>query len=217
MRAITFSVGPLASAAANNVCLSQTPLAAGALTLNGSLASAGVVTMDTPRQALFTFAADETGHSFVVVGTSWANDPITETVAGTTAGTVATVLSYKTISSITISAAATGAMTVGTNGVASSPWVRCDGWADPNIAIQCNVTGTVNYTVQTTTDDPNSPTNPIAVASITWVNSPDLNFVAQTATAQGYLSFVPMWMRVVLNSGTGSVATTMHQSGSVTY
>lgn len=216
MRPITFSVGPLATAVANNIALSQTP-SAGALTLNGSLVASGVAVLDVARQVLFTFAANETGHSFVVTGKSWAGDSISETVAGTTAGTVATVLSYKSVSSIAISANATGALTVGTNGVASSPWIRLDDWALFSTIIQCNVTGTVNYTIQTTNDDPNSNTNPVTPASVSWINFPDLNMVAQTATAQSSLSYTPAWLRVVLNSGTGSVLSTMTQAGNVTY
>lgn len=217
MRPITFAVGPLASAVANNIALSQTPLAAGALTLNGSLVASGVAILDVARQVLFTFAANETGHSFVATGTSWAGDAISETVAGTTAGTVATVLSYKTITSITISAAATGAMTVGTNGVASSPWIRLDEWATPNIFKQCTASGTVNYTLQITADDPNAPSGAVLPAAVTWVNDPDLSFVAATATASGTLLMSPAWVRVVLNSGTGTVTTTVRQAGSVAY
>lgn len=97
-------------------------------------------------------------------------------------------------------------------GVKYSDWVRFDDFAPSNISIQCNVTGTVNYTVQTTLDDPNSPTNPVATGSMTWVDSNDTSVVGATATKQSNLLFAPTFARVKLNSGTGSVSTTFLQS-----
>lgn len=215
MRPITVTVGPLAAASANNIALSQTPAGAGALTLNGSTVVAGVAVLDNPRLVLLTFAANETGHNLVVTGTNGTNDIISETVAGTTAGTVATVMSYKTVSSITISAAATGALTVGTNGVADSPWVRLDPWANSYISIQCTASGTVNYTLQQTLDDPNSPTNPVLPSAMTWVNSNDTAAVGATGSIQTNYGFTPIWARVLLNSGTGTVVSTFAQTGVV--
>lgn len=209
MRPITVTVGPLVAASANNISLSQTPAGAGALLLNGS--TAGV--LDTPRQVLFTFAGNETGHNFVVTGLSGAGDTQSETVAGTTAGTKATVLSYKTVTSITISAAATGALTVGTNGVADSPWVRLDEWAGSHTGMTFVASGTVNYTLQTSMDDPNSPTNAVVPSAMTWVNTNDSDVVGATATQKSNFVFIPLWVRVLLNSGTGSVTGTFVQQG----
>lgn len=214
MNRIVTTAGPLAAAAANNIALSQTP-SAGALTLNGTLVTGGVAVLDNPRRVLFTFAANETGHNFVVTGTNVSGDVISETVAGTTAGTVATVLSYKTVTSITISANATGALTVGTNGVGESAWVRMDMWALPTIGVQCTVSGTVNYTVQQTWDDPNSPVSLVTPANMTWANCPDLALVAVAVTAQSYYSSIPAFIRVVINSGTGTVTMTLGQAGNV--
>lgn len=216
MQPIVVSVGPLDSADDNGICASQTPNA-GAMTLNGALVMGGVAIMDAQRQVLFTFAADESGHDFVVTGTNWSGSVITETVAGTTAGTVATALSYKTVTSITISANATGAIIVGTNGVADSPWVRLDGWANPSVTKACVASGTVNYTVEFSMDDPNSPTDPVLPADMTWVNDSDSNFVTATGTKAGSWAYVPVWVKCVLNSGTGTVTMTLQQSGSVPY
>jgi hypothetical protein len=216
MTPIVVTVGPLVTAAANNIAQSQTPNA-GAITLNGTIVTGGVAILDKARQVLFTFAASEVGHNFVLVGTNWAGDAIGETVAGTGIGTVATVLSYKTVSSVTISANATGAIQIGTNGVAASPWVRMDGWANPSISLACVVSGTANYTVQQTMDDPNSPTSPVNPNAMTWQNFPDLALVAASATMQATYTFVPQWIRVILNSGTGSVTTTILQTGDTPY
>lgn len=216
MRPIVVTVGPLATASANNIALSQTP-AKGPLTLNGSLASGGVAKLDVPRQILLTTAANESTHTFIITGTDWAGSPISETITGANIGTTASILSYATVTSIVISANATGAVTVGTNTVASSPWVRFDDWASPVISKQVNVTGTVNYTIQQTMDDPNSPTNPVNPNAITWINDPDLQFVAVAIGGQGYYPYQPTFARILLNSGNGSVTMTVTQSGSVTY
>jgi hypothetical protein len=204
LRPVVVTVGPLAAASANAIALSQTPVA-GALTLNGALVVGGVAIMDTPRQVLITTTANETAHTFTIKGTDWANSPISEIVTGVNNATVASVLSYKTVTSLTISANATGALTIGTNGVAASPWVRLDEWATPSVQVQCVTSGTVNYTVQQTQDDPNSATNPVAPQSVTWAQCPDLNLVAQAATAQAQYTYVPTFIRVLLNSGSGSV------------
>lgn len=214
MQPITVVVGPLGAASANNIALSQTPAGAGALTLNGSTVVNGVAVLDKPRQVLITTAGDEHLKNFVITGTDWAGSTISETVSGIPSGTAkASVLSYATVTSITISAAAAGALTVGTNGVASSSWVRLDGWANPSVSKQCVVSGTVNYTVQYSNDDPNSATAPVNPNAMTWFNDMNTEFVAATASQFDLWAFVPLWVRLVLNSGTGSVTMTLQQTG----
>lgn len=108
-------------------------------------------------------------------------------------------------------------VTVGPNATTplGSTLVRLDDWALPNVSIQVNVTGTVNYTVQSSLDDPNDPTNPVALASMTWISSSDSNAVGATAAIQTNYFFVPRFVRVLLNSGSGSVTMTVLQSGVV--
>src|SRR6185312_328062 len=181
MRPITVSVGPLSGASANNIATSQTPGAAGALTLNGSTVVNGVAVLDHARRVLIT-TTDNT-HTFTITGTTPTGTLLTEVV--TSNGTnVQSTLDYLTVTSVVISGAASAAVTVGTNGVASTPWVRLDEYARPEVSIQCNVSGTVNYTVQSSNDDPNSPTNSVLPSAMTWVNSPDTNAVAATGGIQ---------------------------------
>ena len=101
-------------------------------------------------------------------------------------------------------------------GAQYSNMVRFDEWAGDAISIQCVVTGTVNYTIQTSLDDPNSATNPVAVASMTWFNTNDTTVVNATSSQQSNFGFIPVFARVVLNSGSGSVTTTFLQAGGVT-
>jgi hypothetical protein len=203
LRPITATVGPLAAASANNIALSQTPGAAGALTLNGSLVVAGVAVLDNPRRVLITTA--DTTHTFTVTGATPTGSVISEVVGPITTSAY-TVQDFKTVTSVTINAAATAAVTVGTNGIASTPWVRLDEWASPPVGVQCDVTGTVNYTVQSTYDDPNSPTDPVTPSATTWINTNDATAVNATGAVQTNYLFAPTFVRALLNSGTGSVA-----------
>ena len=100
-------------------------------------------------------------------------------------------------------------------GVQYSSWVRFDDFAPSNISVQCTVTGTVNYTVQSTLDDPNDPFNPVAVGSVTFVDSSDTNVVGATATKQSNFLFAPKYARIKLSSGSGSVVATFLQSSAV--
>ena len=97
-------------------------------------------------------------------------------------------------------------------GVKYSSWVRFDDFAPSNISIQANVTGVVSYTLQSTLDDPNDPINPVAVNSMTWVNTTDTNMVNASATCQSNFLFAPKYARIKLNSGAGSVSATFLQS-----
>jgi hypothetical protein len=148
-----------------------------------------------------------------VTGTTFSNALASETITGSNASSVYTVLDYLKVTSITTSGSTASSVTVGTNGISGSMWVRFDPWAYPNVSIQCVVSGTVNYTVQQTLDDPNSPAYPILPYAVTWVNSNDPVVVGATATQQSNYLFTPVFSRVVLNSGTGSVAATFSQNG----
>lgn len=105
-------------------------------------------------------------------------------------------------------------VSVGPNaaGATRSTLVRMDEWAGPNIAIQCTASGTVNYTVQSSLDDPNDPSNPVAQASMTWVSSSDTNAVGATGTIQTNYFFIPRFISFLLNSGNGTVTMTVIQS-----
>jgi hypothetical protein len=215
MRPITVTVGPLAAASANNIALSQTPTAA--FTLNGS--TAGV--LDAARRVLLTQAANESGKTFTIVGTDINGSSQTEVLAAAaSATTVQSALDFKTVTSVTISSAAAGAITIGTNGVASSMWIRLDDWAPTSASVQVTVTGTANYTVQVTMQDPNSPTNPVLPYQVSWQPHPDPNLVGATTSWYSSNLYSPTWMRLLVNSGatgTANVSMTVTQNSSVTY
>lgn len=93
-----------------------------------------------------------------------------------------------------------------------SRWVRFDDWAPNYISIQCVVKDDVDYTIEYTLDDPNSPTNPVAVNDVAWFQSKDSALVGAVANAAGGFSFAPTFARIKLNSGSGSVKATFLQS-----
>lgn len=210
----------LVAASANNIATTQTPGAAGALTLNGSTVVGGAAILDSPRRVLLTFAADETGHNFVITGNQRVDgtgNVISETIAGTGIGTVASLKDYGRITSITINAAATGAIIAGTNTVGSTQWFQVDWDLDPsNLTVSVDVTGTLNYTVQYTYDD---IMGEYSASSGQWQNNfptkiyDDAVLAAQTADGETtYDNPINAW-RVTINSGTGTAAITGIQAG----
>ena len=215
MQPIFATVGPLTAADADGICASQTPAGAVNLTLNGALVSGGVAVLDAARRVLITTVSDESAKTFTITGTSYNGRVQSETIAGPNATTGQSALDYKTVTSVAISAAATGAVTVGTNGVASSRWVRLDSWAFAQVGLQVDVSGTINYTVQQTFDDPNDPTSPVSPASVIWANSGDSAVVAKAVDAQSFYAYAPAFIKITANSGTGSAKLTAIQYGNV--
>jgi hypothetical protein len=188
---------------------------------NVSVGVNGVATITQPRRISFTSGGADTGITFTITGTDVNGNTQSSTVTGASGAAAYSTLSYKTITSIIASGATATTLTVGTaadsisGGAASSRWVRFDNWAPSYISIQCTVSGTVNYTVQSSMDDPNAPINPPAASAVTWVNSSDADVVGATTTVNSNFIFAPVWARVVLNSGTGTVTAQFMQSSNV--
>ena len=179
--------------------------------INGALATAGVATMPHTAQRVLITTSDTT-HTFTITGTTQSGAIISETT-GVASTTVLSALDYYTVTSIAVSGTLTAAATVGTNGTGSTPWVRLDEWANSYVAIQCNVTGTVNYTVQGSMDDPNSNFGtPVLPSAMTWISTSDTAAVGATGAVATNWLFAPTWTRILLNSGSGSVTATIAQA-----
>lgn len=211
------NTGVVASAKSYQAILSITPSGNTASTV--TVGSMGFATLDTARNVIFTSSGTDTGITITISGTDWAGTPISETVTGGSSGTPAsTVLDYLTITQVKVSAATAGTISVGTNGIAGSPWVNLDTWANGTVSGQVNVNGTANYTVQVTNDDPDSYANPVARSAVQW-DSSIAALSAQSATKAFALAAAPAWARVLLNSetGTGNVVMTLIQHSAVPY
>jgi hypothetical protein len=102
-------------------------------------------------------------------------------------------------------------VTAGTNGVGSSPWITWNyrGYSPFNLGMAVElVSGSANFTVQHTYDDPNSPPNGIYPLPF---NSPIIN--AASSTADGAYTTPIMATRILINSGTGEIRVRFEQSG----
>ena len=212
MQPITANVGPLAAADANNIAESQTVTGAANVDLDGAIVVGGVAILDAPRRVLITNVGNDSGVTFTVYGTTFGGASVSEVLQGTSGSTVASTVDFATVTQITTSGSTSASgITVGTNGVAGSRWVRLDSWADAQTAIQCTATGTVNYTVQVTMNDPNDPFSPVDINAVTWLNSNDTDAITATGDIFTNFDWTPTYARILLNSGSGSVSGTFAQ------
>jgi len=150
----TVTLAP-ANKTANGIAQSQTPGAGGNLTLNGSLVSGGVGTFDIARRVGITSAGADTGRTFTVTGTDRYGRYLQEALAGPGSGlTVYTVNDFLTVTQVAVDAATAGAITVGSGDKVSSQWLIVDRKKAQNLGFGVKVTGTINYTIEHSRDDP---------------------------------------------------------------
>lgn len=173
------------------------------------------VMLDTARQVIFTSGGSDVGITFTISGLDIAGNPISEVVTGAS-GVATSVLSYYVILSILASGATASTLTVGTNTVARSAILSLDSWAQAPLACQAVVYGAVNFTVQTSQDDPNSTGNPVATSAMTW-DSINAGMIGAMTSSAFNMAIAPLYISVLLNSGTGSVRLTASQALSVPY
>ncbi len=98
-------------------------------------------------------------------------------------------------------------ITVTQTGAGNSATIPLDLYGQSDVSLQVIVSGTVNWDVEQTLDDP------FGTAALTWLDHPDTNMVGQTVNRQGNYSYVPRAVRLVVNSGTGSATLTVIQPG----
>lgn len=95
--------------------------------------------------------------------------------------------------------------TVSKTGVGSSSSLVMNTNISPfNVGFGVTVTGTVNYTVQHTFDDP-------AVGFTTWFSHPTV--ASQAANADGNYAFPVTGIKVLVNSGSGTATLKLVQAG----
>lgn len=219
MRPITVNCGPYAAPNATNIRTATSIAAAGAVTLNGSLVSDGVATLDQPRRVLFTSSGNDSGITFTVTGTDWNNQVQSETLAGANATTTYTNTDFKTVTSITSSGASAGTVSIGTNGVASSRPVFLDSWAGDTTLVMTdtNLLTGITYTIQLSQDNPNDTqlypndsTYNVTWASVNWLNSSTAALVAATSGQSAAQFGTPVMMRVLISNAGSSTTQSMH-------
>lgn len=209
MRPISVSVGPLGTA--GNIAAAQAATRGVNLTLNGSLVNAaGVAVISPPAQIQISDLTTTDLGQVYIQGTDPSGTPHAETVTipnTATAGLAVTTAKFATINIITPLFTTAGTLTVSTLTTAPAPssMIRLDEWADAPIGVQVSVNGVVSYTVQHSFDDPNDLVNPVPQAAMFWdTGLVPAGAVGAAAGITFAIATAPLWLRLLLNSGTGS-------------
>lgn len=206
MQPITVTVGSFPTADTDAIVAPETLLAAGDLTL-----TTDPFVLNPPRHVTVTSVGDDSGLTFTIYGTTYNGTPIVETVTGPNAATATTTMDFATVSRIAVSGATADDVEAGFAQSGASRWVRTDSFANAQTVLHVKVDGTVSYSVETSMDDPDSPTHPVAVTAMTWLNCADSAVVSKTVNAQGSLSVTPTFLRIKQASGSGSCTMTLAQ------
>ncbi len=230
MRPIYLTRSLSVAADADGIALDQNLAAAGDMVLAGALVVAGVAILGAQRKVILTAGAGDNASAvtFTIYGTDDQGHAIHESLAGPNSGVtdpVQSVLDYSTVTRIAASAAFGAGVTVsaGTNGVGASEPIPLDQYVPGfNVMISTVLkSGAANWTVQYTFDnvfdkyaptDTNYPGQPAGDPStITWWDDADIT--AASANAKGSLVNPVKAVRLVTNSGTGSVEMAVIQQG----
>lgn len=206
MQRVTTQSITLSAAVGNAVCASQTPAGAGFLTINGANASGGVYTAPTnPRYLSITTAANESTKTFTITGTDRNGNPLAYSTAGASSATTTVYpVSFQTITSVAVSAATTGAITVGFAAQGSTGWIPLDRHSSPviGIGIELSASANLTFTMQSTYDDVQ------AIGFQEWDAYPIASAVVTgTASAAHTITHVARAIRFVVNPWTAGTAT----------
>ncbi len=139
---------------ADGVCASQSP-AAGAILINGALASGGVATFAAAQLVRLTSGGDDSLLTFTFNGTDADGNTQSQAVAGTNASNTDTTKYFKTITSITSSGSVATTIIVGNLIASVSPTLTVNQAINPvNIsALTELVSGTATWALQYTYGD----------------------------------------------------------------
>lgn len=204
------SYGPLACAPtavdADGVCASQSP-AAGAILINGALASGGVATFGAAQLVRLTSGGNDSGITFTFTGTDSDGRAQSEIVAGTSVSNSDTTKYFRTITAITASAAVAGTIIVGNLIDSVSNTVRPSNNISPmalGIGVRL-VSGTATYKVQHSYQD-GASSHPTV-----WF---DNTAGAKTATSEATYSTPVATVRILVSaSGSGVLSANIVQAG----
>lgn len=205
----------LAAADADGIAKSQTPAGAGALTLNGDLISGGVYTADVARRIIVVTVSNESSKTVTITGTNIDDIAQVETMTGPNATTGVSTKDFKTVTSVVVSAAFTGAVTIGTNGKASTAWIVLDpsdiyGRHHTGVALSVELTSgaSLNFTVEHTFDDVQDLTFiSSGTSTITVFANSSTALASATANADGGYIVSPIAVRLTINTFTSGTAT----------
>lgn len=212
----------------NSSTLAITPLTflpthpTGTISIPGGYFSFGnvarIVTLTSPNN-------DYSGASFTITGTLFGQI-VSQTINGPNNTTVATTQLFNEVSSVTYTgyeiASPLYLLSVGSGTTGYTNWFLSNyNQRIPLTSIQVNVTGTINYTYQSTLDDvtlTSTPmlTNGVRVPNLAAGAAAVMELSAQTADAFSYQQYPTLYSRILINSstaGAGSLVATFLQQG----
>lgn len=180
---------------------SQTPGAAGNLTLNGVGIVDGYAIFSPPRKVAIFCGSDISARVFTVYGTDRAGTAITDTITGINNTTVSTNKIFKTVTRIAVDAATGAAVEAGWTIVSYSSWIILGNKMGHNqYRVVCEISGTVNFDVEATTQNylRDGVTGEYPDGRVTLQ-------AAKTARTDEILTAPYTAVRAILNSGSGSI------------
>lgn len=183
---------------ANSIFEDQTTAGAGSITLDGTDVTGGEwITPDGfAHQISLESAGNISGATFTVTGfeDTARHIALSEDITGPNATTVESSNYFAVITAITVD----GAVGTNTEGgfvdEAITQRIPLNHWHS-NVAINLNVTGTIDLTVQHTFDDVQDST-----VTPAWQDHDDAALVNATTDVSGNYDFMPIAMRVKVNS-----------------
>ena len=193
----------------NQVALIQTTTS---VVFNGVLANQSnqdfsyVTLSGFQRPVVLTSTQNLSAISITVAGSTYSSLAVSETLSGPNNNSVTTTQAFMTVNSITSPSTMTsirvGFDTTGT----SRPFIPNAYNTPADIGMQVNVSGTINYTVQSTYDDVQKP------GTQTWFSSATMS---GTASSQGSYTVPPKAIRIVVNSAgnTGGLTFIVNPTG----
>lgn len=202
MRPIQITTTSFTGADGNGIAEAQQRTGAGNLTLVSS-----TVTLTPPRFVTLTSLGNLSGVTFTITGTAPNGSSQTESLAGPNANTVTSTLTFATITSIATSATVGTDVEAGYTQSGYSAWWPLDIYTPNQVTtISVNVTGTINYSVEYTNEDP-------------WDNSiiqlakahPNAALTGATADQTEFTTTLMRAVRFKVNSGDGTARVTITQ------
>lgn len=205
MRPISFTRSQPA-ASGTSVAANQLLNASGAITIDGTLASGGVATLTVPAY-LTVFSDKSATVTFVASGTRPGGGTQVESIVVTASGTVTGSLSFATVTGITASAATSATISVGNAIPGYTDWIPLDIYTPNQVTtISAKTSGTVNYSVEYTNEDPFDRTIQQLVAP-----HPNASLTAASGDETQFTTTLMRAVRLKINSGNGSVRFTVVQ------
>ena len=137
------------NATVGSVAASQSP-GAGAITINGTLASGGVATLGAAQLITLVSGGNDTGITFTINGTDEEGAAQSESLAGASGGTATSLKYFKTVTSITHTGTVATTLSSGNAVTALSPAFKFYRQISPaRIAVGISlVSGSATYTLQ---------------------------------------------------------------------